>query len=271
MTQASCTAATAIDGTRIAVTEAGEGEPILLLPGLGYGAWSFAPQVGALSAGARVLAVDNRGTGQSDKPNGPYSISQLADDAFAVLSQFEGAPAHVVGTSMGGYIAMMLALRYPRAVRSLVLVATTRGGAGSRGVPNETLRLWGGASALGPEDYARATMPASLSTEWLHEHPAEYEKILRLRLRYPTPYETWLAQFNACASFLHKGLPEGRIDQPVTIIHGTADRVVPYENAAHLTERLPQASVVTLEGAGHLCWIEEADRVNAIIQRTVTG
>ena len=67
-----------------------------------------------------------------------------------------------------------------------------------------------------------------------------------------------------------RGLPaqrpcSGAITQPVTIIHGTADRVVPYQNAAHLARGLPQANVVTLEGAGHLCWIEQADAVNTII------
>lgn len=265
MTQTSDTAATAADGTRISVTDLGDGEPILLIPGLGYAAWSFTPQLGPLSSAARVLVVDNRGTGRSDKPAGPYSIAQMADDAFAVLTQFSGVPARVVGTSMGGYIALTLALRHPEAVRSLVLVATTSGGRGSLGVPNETLRLWGGAAALGPEDFARATMPTSFARSWLDAHPDEYDELIALRLRTPTPVDAWRSQFNACANFLHTGLPAGAINQPVTIVHGTADRVVPYENVAHLCRRLPHASVVTLPGAGHVCWIEHADAVNQII------
>ena len=270
MTQTSGTAATAADGTRICVTDVGDGEPILCIPGLGYASWSFTRQLGALSSAARVLAMDNRGTGHSDKPAGPYSIAQMADDAFAVLSQFSGVPAHVVGTSMGGYIALTLALRHPEAVRSLVLAATTSGGRGSLGVPEETLRLWGGAAALGPEDYARATMPTSFDRSWLDAHPEDYNELIALRLSAPTPAEAWRAQFNACATFLRTGLPAGVIDQPVTIIHGTRDRVVPYENAAHLSRRLPHASVITLEGAGHLCWIERADAVNAIILKGLT-
>jgi 3-oxoadipate enol-lactonase len=122
MTQARGTAATATDGTRLSVTDLGDGEPILFIPGLGYAAWSFTRQLGPLSAVARVLAMDNRGSGDSGKPAGPYSIAQMADDAFAVLTQFSGVPAHIVGTSMGGYIALTLALRHPEAVRSLTLV-----------------------------------------------------------------------------------------------------------------------------------------------------
>lgn len=265
MTQTSGTAVTALDGIQLSVTDLGSGEPILLIPGLGYAAWSFTPQFGPLSSTARVLAMDNRGTGHSDKPAGPYSIAQMADDAFEVLKQSGALPARVVGTSMGGYIALTLALRHPDAVKSLVLVATTSGGRGSAGVPNETLRIWGVASSLGPEDYARATMPTSFARSWLDANPTEYEELLALRLSAPTPSDAWLAQFNACATFLRSGLPAGPVARPVTIIHGTADRVVPYENVAHLARRLPHASVVSLKGAGHLCWIEQADVVNRII------
>lgn len=270
MTKTRGTAATAADGTRISVTDLGEGEPIVFIPGLGYSAWSFTRQLGPLSAHARVLGIDNRGTGHSDKPAGPYSIAQMADDAYAVLTQLSAAPAHVVGTSMGGYLALTLALRHPEVVRSLVLVATTSGGRGSRGVPNETLRLWGGAAALPPEDYARVTMPTSFARSWLDAHPDEYDKLVTLRLSAPTPSEAWRAQFHACANFLRAGLPAGAIDKPTTIVHGTADRVVPYENAAHLSRRLPQAEVVTLQGAGHLCWIERADVVNDVIRQSLT-
>ena len=261
--------AVAADGTRLSVTDRGSGEPFLLLPGLGYAAWSFDQQVGPLSRSARVLTMDPRGTGLSDKPPGPYSITQMADDAFAVLSQSGAPPAHVVGTSMGGYVALMLALRHPRAVRSLVLVATTSGGKGSYGVPNETLGLWGMAATSGVENFARVTMPISFAPGWVEAHPQEFEEWLDLRLNAPTPVDAWRAQFDACASFLRKGVDMGAITQPVTIVHGTADRVVPYENAAHLARGLPQAKVVTLEGAGHLCWIERADVVNSIILNSV--
>jgi pimeloyl-ACP methyl ester carboxylesterase len=257
--------ATAVDGTRLSVIDRGSGEPFLLIPGLGYAAWSFTRQIGPLSSVTRVLAMDNRGTGHSDKPAGPYSITQMADDAFAVLSQHRAIPAHVVGTSMGGYIALTLALRHPHAVRSLVLLATTSGGRGSVGVPNETLRIWGQAAMSGPEDFARATMPTSFAPGWVQSHPNEFEELLALRLGAPTPIDAWRAQFDACASFLRKGLRLDAVTQPVTIIHGTADRVVPYANAAHLARALPQAKVVTLEGAGHLCWIEEADAVNTTL------
>jgi 3-oxoadipate enol-lactonase len=257
------------DGTRLFVTDHGLGEPILFIPGLGYASWCWLRQVEQISSVARVLTVDNRGAGRSDKPAGPYSIRQLAEDAYAVLAQRSALPAHIVGGSMGGYVALTLALHHPDAVRSLVLLATTSGGPGSYGVPEDTLRAWDAAANLGPAEYARATMPLAFAPGWVEEHPAEYQDWLAHRLSAPTPIMAWRSQFAACASYLRFGLAPGPIIQPAWIIHGTADRVVPYPNAAHLARRLPHASVITLSDAGHLCWIERAAEVNDVITQIV--
>ena len=66
---------------------------MLFIPGLGYGTWSWARQMNEVSSVATVLLMDNRGAGRSDKPEGPYSINQLADDAHAVLAQRSALPA----------------------------------------------------------------------------------------------------------------------------------------------------------------------------------
>jgi 3-oxoadipate enol-lactonase len=262
--------ALASDGTRLFVSDHGLGDDVLFIPGLGYSGWSWRRQVGPISEFARMLAMDNRGVGHSDKPRGPYSIEQMADDAYEVLRQKATGPAHVVGTSMGGYIAQTLALRHPDAVRSLILVATTSGGEGCTPVPAETLRRWAAAAAYSPAKFARDTMPLSYAPGWAEQHPAEFEELLALRLQASTPTAAWRAQFDASAAFLREGLPPGDIDKPVVIAHGTADRVVPYDNAAHLARRHPHASVVTLEGAGHLCWIERPDVFNDIVRTAVS-
>jgi pimeloyl-ACP methyl ester carboxylesterase len=264
-------AVVASDGTQLFVSESGSGEDVLFIPALGYSSWCWQGQAKPISEVARVLLMDNRGTGRSDKPTTPYSIAQMADDAYEVLRQRATGPAHIVGASMGGYIAQSLALRHPEAVKSLVLVATTCGGPGARAVPIETQRAWAAAVPLGSAGFARATMPLSFAPGWTKEHPDEFEKLLALRLQAPTPTACWRLQYSAAASFLRGGLPRGSITQPTVIVHGTADRVVPYQNAAHLARRLPQAKVVTLDDVGHLCWIEQQAAVNDIIRAVVCG
>jgi 3-oxoadipate enol-lactonase len=263
--------ATAPDGTRLFVSEHGDGEDVLFIPGLGYASWCWRYQIEPISHVARVLLMDNRGAGRSDKPPGPYSIAQMADDAYHVLRQRAAGPAHVVGASMGGYIALTLALRHPDAVASLVLLATTSGGNGSRPVPTRTQKAWAAAVPLGTVGFAQATMPLSFAPGWPEQHPEQFDELMALRLQAPTPIASWRAQYHASAAFLVHGLPSGPIKHPAVIVHGTEDRVVPYQNAAHLGRRLPQASVVTLDGTGHLCWIERAETVNDIIRTAVSG
>ena len=152
------------DGTRLFVSEHGHGDDVLFIPGLGYATWCWHYQAGPISQVARVLLMDNRGAGRSDKPAGPYSIAQMADDAYHVLRQRAAGPAHVVGASMGGYIALSLALRHPDAVASLVLLATTSGGSGlAPGTGRDTESLGrGGAPRFGrvrPGHHAAVVRP----------------------------------------------------------------------------------------------------------------
>lgn len=253
------------DGTGVAVTETGCGPAVLFIAGLGYASWSWVRQVAGLASRFRMLTLDNRGTGQSDKPLGPYSIELLAEDVAAVIRQVAGEPVHVVGGSMGGYVALTLARLYPDLMRSLTLIATSAGGRDATPVPESTKRAWARAAGAGAEAFARATMPLAFRPGWWSQHLEEAEELLRLRLAAPTPPAAWRAQYDACERFLHDGLPAGDIPHPTLILHGTADCIVPYANTAPLVQRIPSSRLVQLEGAGHLCWIEEADRVNALI------
>lgn len=103
----------------------GKGDPVLLINGLSSSAVGWALQAKALASHFTVVTLDNRGVGETDLPPEPvYSTGQMAEDAAAVLKHLKIARAHVVGASMGGTIAMELALRRPKLVRSLTLACT---------------------------------------------------------------------------------------------------------------------------------------------------
>jgi pimeloyl-ACP methyl ester carboxylesterase len=121
------------DGTRLYWEEAGSGDPVLLIMGLGMNATGWWRTIPVLAEHHRVLAFDNRGVGRSDRPPGPYSVPMLADDAVAILDAAGEQSANVYGISLGGMIAQEVVLRHAGRVRRLVLGATTAGG--NLGVP----------------------------------------------------------------------------------------------------------------------------------------
>lgn len=256
---------TATDGIALHVEEVGDGQSVVFAQGLGYAAWAWRSQRDAVARVARSVVMDNRGSGRSDKPPAPYSIEQMADDVASVIDTCAGGPAVVVGASMGGYIAMTLAVRRPELVAALVLVSTLTGGPDSVGVPEETQAAWAANMDRPPEEFARVTMPLSLAPGWVEEHPERFEELLAARLEHPTPPAAWQAQWEACSRFLVNGVPPGSIDQPTWVVHGTLDRVVPVDNVAAIRRRIPHATVAELPGAGHLCWLERPEEVNALI------
>lgn len=236
---------------------AGTGPPVLLIAGLGYASWCWHELRERLGGPLALTAFDNRGAGRSDKPAGPYTIAQLADDAAAVIDAGGHRQVAVLGHSMGGYIALTLALRHPHKVRALVLVGTSPGGPATQPTPAETLATWKLAGTMSPQQYARVSMPKSFAPGWADAHPAEFEDILARRLQFPTPAASWLAQYQACADYVARGVEVERITAPALVIHGEQDQVVVHANGRQLAERLPDARFVSLPAAGHLPFLED--------------
>ncbi|MBU6428791.1 MAG: alpha/beta fold hydrolase, partial [Cyanobacteria bacterium REEB65] len=228
--------------------------------------WCWHELAARLLPDYRVLLPDNRGSGRSDPALGGLLIADLADDAAEVLVQLGGEPAHVIGHSMGGYIALELALRHPGLVRSAILVCTTMGGPGAHFVPAETLAAWHRAAPLGPVAFAERTMPISLASGWPEDHPERYRALIEARLSHPTAPTSWACQFQACAAYLATGVPIEDLVIPLTIVHGSDDRVVPFENSVIMHQRVGHSRFVPMDGSGHLCFLEEPERFAQIVE-----
>jgi pimeloyl-ACP methyl ester carboxylesterase len=102
----------------------GNGHPLLLISGLNSDNASWSGVCGKLAKHFRVITFDNRGSGRSDTPDKAYSIREMAEDAIALLDYLKIKKCHVIGHSMGGYIAQMLAIYYPERIGKLILEAT---------------------------------------------------------------------------------------------------------------------------------------------------
>jgi pimeloyl-ACP methyl ester carboxylesterase len=223
----------------------GDGEPLLLI--MGYGQYSalWAPLIRDLSPEYRVISFDNRGTGRSDKPDIPYTMKMMADDAKGLLDAIGVDSAHVFGMSMGGMIAQEFALSYPNKLISLILGCTHCGGIKMTLPSQEAL-----AFLLGPEmaklpieERARQTVGWMWTQEYIDNNPRAVELFVAVTAEHPTPVHGYRCQAKAITGHdTYDRLPQ--ITTPTLVITGNADRLIPAENSRILSSRIPSAELV---------------------------
>lgn len=240
----------------------GDGPNLAMIEGTGYDLWMWYRQIPAFREHFRVLVYDNRGVGRSDAPPGPYSHRENAADLAGLLDHLGWDRTHVLGVSMGGFIAQEFALAHAGRLNRLVLVATGFGGPNMAPVPAEAIAAMTPDPGLSPQDKIRRAMPVAFGNRrWPEEHAEEFERIVSWRLQYPPPPQAALAQIMAGVSF-NVEARLGEIQAPTLVVAGTADGVVPPENARLLAERIPHAQLDIIPDAGHLVFIEAAEQFN---------
>ena len=247
-------------GARIFWDEEGSGAPLLLIMGLGWPSQAWHRLRPVLSEKYRTIALDNRGVGKSDVAPGPYSITQMAADAAAVLNAARVNAAHIFGVSMGGMIAQEFALQYPNKVRSLILGCTAAGGPDAVRAEDEALRVL---MTRGPdlEQFARAINPfiydAGTSPQLVEEDTAA-------RLKWYASGDGYFAQLQAVMAW-EAYSRIAQISAPTLVIHGENDRLVPAENGRRIAARIPGAKLVIIPGASHIFTTDQPAAAQAAI------
>lgn len=222
-----------------------------------------------------VLRFDTRDAGRSDRVEAGFSLDDLAVDARMLLHGFGADRAHVVGRSMGGMVAQLLALDHSSVVRSLTLVSTTGGPDDSLPEPAEWLVERMAARHLGlppGDDDGRI--------EWIVE---QWEWFAGARVRFDRAAATvrataelpWWQPASGHGLAVVEAEPRwgrlGGIVAPTIVVHGTADPVHPPEHALRLAETIPGAQLELIEGLGHELPDELAAQVAALIARVAHG
>lgn len=239
----------------------GEGDPLLLIMGLGTDSRMWMMQVPAFANTYKVITLDNRGVGKSSTPPGPYTMEQMASDALAVLDAAGAERAHVVGISMGGAIAQHLALLAPERVRSLVLAATWAG-KNSYFERMTAVQAQLVASA-GREALIKASMLWLFTPKMIIERPDMVSMVEQAALRFQAPLEGLIAQGVACGLHdVRDRLPALRI--PTLVMVGRRDTLVPPELSDELAALIPGAQAARLETA-HAFNIEETEVFNRTV------
>lgn len=257
-----------IGGRRLAYDLRGAGYPVLFIAGLGTGKWVWDRQVAAFSRRFLTLTYDHRGVGESDPdagggPASPagYTIGDLASDAAGLLRALGIAQAHVVGVSMGGYVAQTLTIERPDLVGKLVLSSTSFGGPTS--VPPEPAawREYTGAGSLPREEAIALVTRYHFGPDFPRRQPRLARLAAEVYLDRVEPPGVVRRQASAAVHFDESGRV-GLIRAQTLICHGTADAVLPAENARLLAARIPGARLSLYAGAGHALMIERAKEWN---------
>ena len=242
----------------------GEGEQLLLIPGLSANHLSWAEQVGRFSGSHQVIIYDPRGTGQSSPISPGYDTADMAEDAAGLLEALGLGAVHVYGASMGGIVAQELAIRHPEHVASLIVGGTTPGGPDS--VPAENWALTVFIGQPDPEDLGRSILDVLYSPEFLRDHPERIAEGLGLIGDYPiTRIEVIAAQLLALAGHnVYDRLPD--IEVPTLVLHGTDDPLIPAENGRLIAEQIPNAELMLLENARHSYRTEVPEADDAVLE-----
>ena len=256
-----------IDGVKIHYEETGDGDPLLLIMGYGMPGDAWLGSIPFLD-GFRAIYFDNRGTGRSDKPDGPYTIDRMAEDAAGLLDHLGIARAHVYGVSMGGMIAQELALRHPKKIRSLVLGCTLCGGEHSTmAEPQIIEELVAVVGTMGTDTAAWVDrqLPLLFTPEWIAANPAIRDVFMMMApMLPPTPPETaHRAMAGLFGWTCYDRLPQ--ITAPTLILHGDRDVLIPVQNAYVLAERIPGARLHIVPGAGHGYPAQDPVGVHALV------
>ncbi|MEU4516845.1 alpha/beta fold hydrolase [Nonomuraea wenchangensis] len=235
--------ATTDGGVKLSYQVRGDGPALVLLQGQANDHRWWDPVRDDFAAGHLTITLDWRGTGDSDKPDEPYTTRGFATDVVAVLDALEIGRAHVYGTSMGGRVAQWLAADHPERVGALVLGCSSPGGAHGVERSNEVRR-----SLAQPDRAAaeRALLELMYTPAWLAAHPGPHHTTgdpgmpahaRRRHLAASAGHDAWDA------------LPT--IAAPTLVVHGTDDVFNPAANAPLLAGRIPGAELRLIEGARH--------------------
>jgi 3-oxoadipate enol-lactonase len=240
----------------------GEGDPVILVGGLGSQAESWATQIPIYSKHFKVIVFDNRGAGRSDKPEGRYTTEELADDARALMDALNIENAHVVGKSMGGMIGQWLAIKYPERVRKLVMGCSS---ASRDEVGNVILRMGREiASKVGMRAVWLMALYLGYTRKYIEKNISSLNSVLNAIPETTEALSGYIGQSYAVeghntTELLHK------IKAPTLVMLGECDMTTSPMRTRELSDLIPGSRLKSFEGVGHGFWRERQEEADELV------
>jgi 3-oxoadipate enol-lactonase len=241
----------------------GRGKPFLLISGLGSDLNGWVLQIPEFAKKYRVIAFDNRGSGRTDAPDQPYSIAMMAEDTAGLMDALSIEKAHVLGVSMGGYIAQELAIRCPGRVESLILVTTS---VGPYLLKISILQAWARQALreMSPMTFFQIMLPFMFNDRSF-ETPGVLEMaVATIAAHSSTPPHILARQMTACVEHDVRDRI-GQINAPTLVLAGKQDPFVPFSLSEELAASIPNARLRVLDGGGHGFNSSMADKFNQAV------
>jgi aminoacrylate hydrolase len=251
----------AIAGGEIHYEEAGRGEPLILVSGLGGTASYWRPQLAAFSARFRVITYDHRGTGASDRLQDTFSIDQMTRELAELMDALKIERAHIVGWSTGGAIGQTLAIEQPQRIARMVLVSTwTHCDAWFRRLfeaRREVLQRGG------PELYAAFFPLWVYPPDYVNASDTGITEEVRQAIAGAPPGDVMMGRIDALLAFDRRaGL--SRIKAPTLVVASENDYVIPSYHGEALARAIPGAKLAMIPGGGHANTVTRAGEFNRI-------
>lgn len=234
-------------------------ETVVLINGLADTLETWVYQHDALlSAGYRVLRFDNRGIGQSDTPDGPYTTALMAQDAKALVDELTITDFHLVGVSMGGMIAQEYALANSGDLRSLTLACTY---AAPGPFCSRMFSLWADmAPTMGVATVMRDVTLWAFTVPFFEEREDELREFESEMAQIDQPLEAYLAQLHSIREHDTRNRI-GTLEVPTLVLAGEEDILIPVRLSRALHDAIPRARWITTPG-GHACLWESPEPFN---------
>lgn len=263
-----------VNGIRLFYEQFGSGEPIVLIPGLGLDHTYFRYAIPELSKHFQVLAYDQRGTGQSDRPGGAYTARVWAEDLRGLLASLGIGPAHIVGSSLGGCVALELVRLAPHIAKTLILVAAfseldraletnfrmriamvEQGG--MEGIIRDHVLLWTLWREFIETERGRQAADGLLAGLSRND-PKLYIEFLKAILEFGRVLPGQEGEPKMTAY-----LP--RIQTPALVVVGREDILTPVRFSAKIRDGMPNAELAIIERCGHITFIERPEENTRLI------
>jgi len=256
-----------IDNASIAFDDVGSGFPVVFLHAFPLNRTMWDPQVSALVAECRCIAIDTRGAGDSP-PTPPYSVDRFADDVAGVLDTLQIERAVIVGLSIGGYTSFALWRRHRHRIRALVL-ADTRAGADTAEQAARRRALIEVAETQGSSAVANAMIASLVGSTTRDKRPDIYDSVHRMIAQ--APAEGIVGSIEALLNRPDSTETCATIDVPTLIVVGDEDVATPPSEARALQRLIPHSRLEVLGQAGHLSNLERPAAFNTVVSEFLAG